>query len=244
MSTPHESVFRHLQFYTTAPYPCSYLPGRMARSEVVAPAHLVNAGTYDRLIEQGFRRSGLFIYRPACQTCQACIPIRVDTRAFVRNRTQHKLWHHMNAQLQARISPPHWDETHFRLYLGYQRARHRGSGMDEDDPAQYTQFLLHSQVRSSLVEFHDHTGVLRMVAIIDRLDQGLSAVYTFYDPDYPGSLGTYAILWQIEYCRQHRQPWLYLGYWIAESRKMAYKTRFRPHQILQDGHWITPDTAF
>ncbi|TAN29749.1 MAG: arginyltransferase [Castellaniella sp.] len=240
MSKPSESIFRHLQFYTTASYPCSYLPGRMARSEVAAPAHLVDEAAYSRLIERGFRRSGLFTYRPSCGDCQACIPIRVDAQRFQRDRTQRKLWHHMQPRLTARCSPLHWDPEHFQLYQRYQHKRHPGAGMDQDDQEQYTQFLLTSRVRSEMAEFHDTDGVLRMVSIMDRVDTGVSAVYTFYDPDFHGSLGTYGILWQLDYCRTLDLPWLYLGYWIGESRKMAYKSRFRPHQILRGGVWMEP----
>lgn len=240
MSKPSESIFRHLQFYTTASYPCSYLPGHMARSEVAAPAHLVDDAAYSRLIEQGFRRSGLFTYRPSCGECHACIPIRVDARRFQRDRTQRKLWHHMQIRLTARCSPLHWDPEHFELYQRYQHKRHPGAGMDQDDQEQYTQFLLTSRVRSQMAEFHDADGALRMVAIMDRVDTGISAVYTFYDPDFQGSLGTYGILWQLDYCRTLSLPWLYLGYWIRESRKMAYKSRFRPHQILRGGVWMEP----
>uniref|UniRef100_UPI003340BBA1 arginyltransferase n=1 Tax=Castellaniella defragrans TaxID=75697 RepID=UPI003340BBA1 len=239
MSNPSESIFRKLQFYTTASYPCSYLPGRMARSEVAAPAHLVDDPAYSRLIEQGFRRSGLFTYRPDCEACQACIPIRVDARRFIRDRTQRKLCNRMDS-MRVKVSPLHWDARHFALYQRYQARRHPGAGMDQDDQSQYTQFLLSSRVRSDMAEFTDATGTVRMVAIMDRVDTGISAVYTFYDPDQRGSLGTYAILWQLEYCRRLGLPWLYLGYWIEESRKMAYKSRFQPHQILRGGVWIEP----
>lgn len=239
MSNPGESIFRRLQFYTTASYPCSYLPGRMARSEVAAPAHLVDDAAYSRLIEQGFRRSGLFTYRPDCETCQACIPIRVDARRFQRDRTQRKLWNRMRT-MRVKVSPLRWDPRHFDLYQRYQSRRHPGAGMDQDDQAQYTQFLLTSRVRSDMAEFTDDEGVVRMVAIMDRVDTGISAVYTFYDPDWRGSLGTYGILWQLEYCRHLGLQWLYLGYWIEESPKMSYKSRFQPHQILRGGVWIEP----
>lgn len=239
MSNPSESIFRKLQFYTTASYPCSYLPDRMARSQVAAPAHLVDEASYSRLIEQGFRRSGLFTYRPDCEQCQACIPIRIDARRFVRHRTHRKIWNRLHT-MQVRTSTLHWDPDHFELYQRYQHERHPGAGMDQDDQAQYTQFLLTSRVQSSMAEFRDTDGVLRMVAIMDQTDTGISAVYTFYDPDWHGSLGTYGILWQIEYCLSLGLPWLYLGYWIHESRKMTYKSQFRPHQILRGGVWIEP----
>ncbi|MBV6273057.1 arginyltransferase [Alcaligenaceae bacterium CGII-47] len=239
MSNPSESIFRKLQFYTTASYPCSYLPDQMARSQVAAPAHLIDDASYSRLIEQGFRRSGLFTYRPDCEQCQACIPIRIDARRFVRHRTHRKIWNRLQT-LQVRVTALHWDPDHFELYQRYQQARHPGAGMDQDDQAQYTQFLLTSRVQSSMAEFRDAEGTLRMVAIMDQIDTGISAVYTFYDPDWHGSLGTYGVLWQIQHCLSLGLPWLYLGYWIQESRKMTYKSQFRPHQILRGGVWIEP----
>lgn len=111
--------------------------------------------------------------------------------------------------------------------------------MDDDSEAQYTQFLLSSRVDTCLVEFRSPEGELKMVSIVDILDTGLSAVYTFFDPDDQGSLGTYGILWQVNHCRTLNLPWLYLGYWIPESRKMAYKSLFRPHQVYVNGIWMS-----
>src|SRR5690606_21637352 len=145
MSHPTEPGFKTLQFYSTAVYPCSYLPGLEARSQVAAPTHLIDARTYSQLVEQGFRRSGLFTYRPHCDTCHACLPIRVDVEHFKPNRTQRKVWHR-HGGLQARFMPLHWDPDHFELYQRYQQGRHPGAGMDEDSRTQYTQFLLTSRV--------------------------------------------------------------------------------------------------
>lgn len=237
MSHPTELSFKTLQFYATAPYPCSYLPGREARSQVAAPSHLIDNATYSRLVEQGFRRSGLFTYRPHCDACRACISIRVDARRFAPSRTQRRIWKRHGAQLDARAMPLRWETEHFALYQRYQAGRHPGAGMDEDSQAQYTQFLLTSRVDSRLVEFRDHDERLLMVSMIDVLESGLSSVYTFFDPEAAGSLGTYGILWQIEQCRQLGLPWLYLGYWIRESRKMAYKSQFRPFQVLDGSVW-------
>lgn len=236
MSHPTEFNLRALQFYTTADYPCSYLPTRVARSQVAAPAHLVTPSVYASLIEQGFRRSGLFTYRPQCRACQACIPIRVDARAFQASRSQRRVVRR-HQHLNARATELAWHADHYDLYCRYQHTRHAGAGMDEDTERQYQDFLLASAVETCLFEFRDTDGTLRIVSVVDVLDQGLSAVYTFYDPDAPGSLGTYAILWQIQQCRQLGLPWLYLGYWIAQSPKMAYKQQFRPCQILYDGQW-------
>lgn len=241
MSHPTEPPVSTLQFYMTAEYPCSYLSGRQARSEVAAPAHLIDAAVYSRLIEQGFRRSGLFTYRPKCHACQACLPIRVDTARFVPGRNHRRVMR-QHQDLTAAILPLHWVPEHYQLYYRYQKARHAGAGMDEDTEKQYSQFLLASGVESRLVEFRSAQGAVQMVALIDLLDNGLSAVYTFFDPDAKGSLGTYGVLWQIQQCQKMNLPWLYLGYWISESRKMSYKSRFRPWQIYRDGQWQDPAT--
>ncbi|WP_397473971.1 arginyltransferase [Pusillimonas sp.] len=236
MSHPTEPTLKTLQFYSTASYPCSYIEGREARSQVAAPTHLIDAATYSQLVRQGFRRSGLFTYRPHCDACRACQPIRVSVDRFEPNRTQRKIWRkHQN--LQASNAPLEFQLEHFELYRRYVSTRHAGAGMDDDDQSQYTQFLLTSRVDTTLIEFRDEQGVLQMVSIIDILDTGLSAVYTFFDPHAPGSLGTYGVLWQIDRCRAMGLPWLYLGYWIKESRKMAYKTQYQPCEILRDSHW-------
>ncbi|NYT64713.1 arginyltransferase [Alcaligenaceae bacterium] len=234
-----EANLKTLQFYSTAEYDCSYLPDRQARSQVAAPTHLIGPAAYSRLIEQGFRRSGLFTYRPQCATCQACLPIRVDVHRFQPKRSQRRVWRHHQA-LQTKTRPLAWDPEHYALYRLYQQRRHPGAGMDEDSRSQYTQFLLASRVDSHLVEFRLPDGKLQMIALIDTLDTGLSAVYTFFDPDAPGSLGTYGVLWQIARCQALGLPWLYLGYWITESRKMAYKSQFQPFQILRNGVWGEP----
>lgn len=236
MSQVQELPFAAIQFYATASYRCSYLPEQQARSQVAAPGHLIHAENYSELVNQGFRRSGLFTYRPHCDRCKACIPLRVDCEAFAPNRSQRRAMKtHRN--LRAHIMALGWSHEHFDLYNRYQTARHPGGGMDEDGKTQYSQFLLASRVNSRLVEFRDEQGKLYMVSIIDILNEGLSSVYTFYDPDADGSLGTYGIVWQIMQCRQMNLPWLYLGYWIQQSPKMSYKSNFKPAQCLIDGRW-------
>ncbi len=237
-----ELPFSLLQFYATAPYACSYLPDRLARSQVATPTHLINVEVYGELVRAGFRRSGVFTYRPHCDECRACIPVRLPVARFQPNRTQRRSLK-AHGELQARELPLGFFDDHYELYLRYQSARHAGGGMDQDSHEQYSHFLLQSRVDTRLVEFSEN-GVLRMVSIIDVLNDGLSSVYTFYDPDVAGaSYGTYNVLWQIAQCEANRLPHLYLGYWIRDSRKMAYKSNFRPIEGLIGGEWRDLDAA-
>jgi arginine-tRNA-protein transferase len=242
MSKLKELPFTTLQFYATAPYECSYLAHHQARSQVATPTHLIHADVYGELVASGFRRSGLYTYRPYCDGCKACIACRVDIERFKPKRYQQRAFKkHQN--LEVKIGHLEFFQEHYDLYMSYQHDRHLHGGMDGDDQDQYKQFLLQSKVNSRLIEFRDgpdgeEPGKLRIVSIIDVVQSGLSSVYTFFDTsNESASYGTFAIMWQIEQTRKLQLPYLYLGYYIKESPKMSYKAQFEPLEILVDDVW-------
>ena len=242
MTQLKELPLTELQFYATAPYPCSYLPGKTARSQVATPSHLIHADLYGELVNAGFRRSGLYTYRPYCDECNACTATRIPVKHFAANRSQKRSWK-KHAGLDVRVLNLGYQEEHFQLYQHYQNERHAGGDMDQDDQNQYMQFLLQSRVNSRIIEFRDgpndtDPGHLRMVSMIDILDQGISSVYTFFDTsNTSASYGSFSILWQIQQALELDLPYLYLGYYIQNSEKMSYKAKFQPIEGLVNDHW-------
>ncbi len=242
MSKLKELPFTTLQFYATAPYECSYLAHHQARSQVATPTHLIHADVYGELVASGFRRSGLYTYRPYCDGCKACIACRVDIERFKPKRYQQRAFK-KHQDLEVKIGHLEFFQEHYDLYMSYQHDRHLHGGMDGDDQDQYKQFLLQSKVNSRLIEFRDgpdgeKPGKLRIVSIIDVVQSGLSSVYTFFDTSHQSaSYGTFAIMWQIEQTRKLQLPYLYLGYYIKESPKMSYKAQFEPLEVLVDDVW-------
>lgn len=231
-----------LKFHTTNPYSCSYLPGKLACSEVVTPDYPVDTQTYAKLMQVGFRRSGHYTYRPRCTQCDACLSVRINVNTFTPKRVQRRAWK-QHQHLTIAQHPLSYKPEHYALYQRYQAKRHAGGGMDNDCLEQYQNFLLQSHVNSKLIEFHDGEQ-LRMISIIDVLPDGLSSVYTFYDAEITNaSFGTFNILWQIEQCRKLGLTYLYLGYWIKENRKMRYKANFQPLEILINGQWQLLDIS-
>lgn len=246
MTLPNDVPLQKLQFYVTTAYPCGYLPKKLAQSLIATPQNLVDGVVYSELIQQGFRRSGKFAYRPHCEHCSACISVRLPVTEFTAKRSQQRALK-KHADLQVSIVEATYHESHFALYQAYQRQRHPGGndalGDAPDDAVQYQQFLCQSNVDSIMVEFRDGQGALKMVSVIDIVLDGLSAVYTFYDPDDRASYGTFSILWQIAWARQLGLPYVYLGYWIADSQKMAYKQQFQPQERLIDQAWVRQPLA-
>lgn len=222
--------------YLSAPHRCPYLTDQIATTLLLDPNYPVGPALYARLIEQGFRRSGSLFYRPHCHECRECVSVRVPARRFRPSRSQRRVWAR-NQDLRIRILPPEFRAEYFELYQRYQAARHPGGSMDSADPKKYVDFIVDSRVDSFHVEMRAGNRLIA-VAACDRLADGISAIYTYYDPSLERrSLGTYAILWQIDHARALSLQWVYLGYWIAGCRKMSYKTQFRPISGFLGRHW-------
>lgn len=236
MTLPADPQLQKIQFYTTTAYTCGYLEGKLAQSLIATPHHLIDAAAFSGLIQLGFRRSGKFVYRPHCEQCNACVPVRLPVAEFQPNRSQKRAARH-HLHLEVTTIPLTFCEEHLVLYIAYQKARHNEGDAEQTTAEQYRNFLVQSNVDSLMLEFRAQ-GVLKMVSVVDIVRDGISAVYTFYDcTDQAASYGTYNVLWLVDWCRQLQLPYLYLGYWIAQSRKMAYKQNFKPQQGLIDGEW-------
>lgn len=227
---------KHPPFLATPPHPCSYLPGRQAVSLFADPRAGMSTELYGELAESGFRRSGVDVYRPMCPGCQACIPVRIPVARMTHRRRERRIWE-CNADLRVSLQSSEFRNEHYDLYCRYLTARHSGGGMDNPTPEGYLQFLRSAWCETRFVEFRKE-GKLLAVAVTDVLPSGLSAVYTFFDPEASRrSLGTHTILWQAQEARRRGLPWLFLGYWIEACDKMRYKGRFRPLQALEEGVW-------
>jgi len=214
---------------------CGYLPQRSARSAFVDPAFPLDSRFYGALLDQGFRRSGNYAYRPMCLGCRACLSARIVCAEFAPNRSQRRCLR-ANADLELRIQRELNDE-HYALYRRYLRARHPGGGMDPDDAEAFDEFLGCSWGHTEFWEFRSENELMA-VAVVDAVPRGYSAVYTFYAPEYPArGLGTYVILSQVQRARARGLPYVYLGYWVPGSARMDYKKNFRPLEILSDGVW-------
>jgi leucyl-tRNA---protein transferase len=231
-----ETTHDRLALYLSPEHPCGYLAGQSARTVFLDPQITPQRTLYSAFAAQGFRRSGSFLYRPQCEHCQACVPVRIPVMEFHADRGQRRIWR-KNLDLQIKLRPTQSDPEHFALYRQYLTNRHPDGGMDQHTPTDYGAFLTSRWSNTVSVEFRLARRLVA-VAVMDELDDALSAVYTFYDPRLARrSLGTFAILWQITEARRRGIRWLYLGYWIAASRKMAYKDRFRPFERLGADGW-------
>ncbi len=230
---PHRPQF----FYTTAPLPCPYLPGRTERKVVTEIAGPEAEALHDRLSHAGFRRSHTIAYAPVCAGCNACIPIRIPVDAFTPDRTQRRILR-ANADLAAQEMPAHATAEQFTLFQTYQNARHEDGDMAAMSFYDYRAMVEDTPIETSMVEFRDSAARLVGACLTDRLGDGFSAVYSVFDPALARrSLGTYAILWLVERARALGLAHVYLGYWVPGSSKMDYKSAFRPAEVLREGAW-------
>ncbi len=224
-------------FFTTAPLPCPYIPGRLERkivTELDGPdAELL----HEALSRAGFRRSHSIAYTPACPGCNACIPVRIVVEGFSPDRTMRKI-RKLNADLTPTPAAPRATTEQYRLFSGYQEQRHSGGDMALMGFYDYRSMVEDSPINTYLVEFRHPSLGLSAVCLVDRMSDGLSAVYSFFSPELRDrSLGTFIVTWLVEEARKQNLPYVYLGYWIAESRKMSYKARFKPLEAFGPEGW-------
>ncbi|TVS16844.1 MAG: arginyltransferase [Gammaproteobacteria bacterium] len=226
-----------LKFFATPKHACSYLEQREATTLFVDPAAPIDNPLYSALSSMGFRRSGRHIYRPHCESCSACIPIRVPVSRFDARRSQRRVWMR-NQDLSVRLTAPELTAENYALYARYINQRHADGDMHPPSPEQFRSFLLCDWSDTRFVEFRDRDRLLA-VAVMDQIQDGLSAIYTFFDPEVQSrSLGVHAVLWQIAHAEELRLPFLYLGYWIKQCQKMNYKSSYRPLEMFIGERWI------
>ncbi len=226
-----------IKLYVSTPHACPYLTAEQATTLIIDPELKVTDRLFTQLSRHGFRRSGDMIYRPHCAQCDACVSVRIPVDEFKATRSQRRNWRR-NRDVRVIETAAEYDEEHFNLYLRYQRDRHPDSTMCDPDPEKYYKFLASDVTDTRFFEMRVHDQLVG-VAVADCFADGLSAVYTFFDPAQSSrGLGTYAILWQIQYTKQLFRPWVYLGYWIKDCRKMSYKTGFRPTEGFKNSAWV------
>ncbi len=224
-------------FFTTAPLPCPYLPGRLERKIVTELNGPDAEALHEALSRAGFRRSHSIAYTPACPGCSACIPVRIVVDGFRPDRTMRRI-RRSNADLVACQVPARATAEHYRLFARYQESRHSGGDMAMMGFYDYRSMVEDSPIDTFIIEYRRRDGSLLGACLTDRMCDGLSAVYSFFDPDLAQlSLGTYMVVWLVEEAVRQSLPYVYLGYWIAESRKMAYKSRFRPLEAFGPNGW-------
>lgn len=230
------SSLRDLKVYTTYPHDCSYLKDQEAITLFVDPRQTVDKKLYSKLSGLGFRRSGSNIYRPHCSDCNACIPARIPVATFQASRKQRRTFNR-NQDLVVEYSPDITDSTAFNLYRRYIEERHSDGDMFPPDRDQYKSFLSNEWGCTNYYRFYDQ-GKLIAIAVVDALQDGLSAIYTFFDPAVSQrSLGGFAVMWQIEKAKELGLDYVYLGYWIRDCQKMAYKSEYRPLELYINSRW-------
>ncbi len=226
-----------LRFFTTPSHACSYLPDHEATTLFVDPMAQVDRTIYSALSEVGFRRSGNHIYRPYCEACTACIPVRVPTSIFTMSRRQRRIW---KKNSDVRVSPavPAVSDEYFTLYSRYITERHADGDMYPADISQFRSFLVEGRPEACFYELRLGDKLLA-VAVVDELDNALSAIYTFFEPDMPErSLGVFAVLWLLDEAKRRSLEHVYLGYWIKDCQKMSYKSDYQPFELFNQNRWV------
>lgn len=237
MSTAHNPI----KLYETVIDDCPYLEGEQSASILVDPEHKIDGHLFALLSRSGFRRSGEMLYSPKCPSCDACVSVRIPVTEFKASRGQKRVWR-KNLDVRVSIEDVTFKEEHFQLYLAYQRARHPNSSMCDEDPKKYTGFINSQFSKSKFLCLYLDQQLIG-VSVLDQFDGGLSAVYTFFDPEYSNrSIGTYVILYMVKLARMKKIPFVYLGYWIDQSSKMSYKRNFKPLQGYIDRRWVNINT--
>ena len=232
---------RHLQLYITTETPCSYFDDRLSCNLVPDPKLRLKMPVYNQLIQHGFRRSGTYCYRPHCNHCQACIACRIPVDEFLASRSQKRCLK-MNQALKLTTVAADFNEEYFDLYRRYLNSRHTDGSMADPAEGDFKQFLYSKWSNTQFLEYR-LDGRLVAVAVTDVVSDGVSAVYSFFDPEMVRhSLGTYCILKQIEYAKELELDFVYLGYWIKDHPKMHYKVNFKPLQVYRDEQWLTLET--
>jgi len=226
-----------IQIFKTHLSPCSYILDLMSSNHVIDPDFKMTPHIYDFLLDKGFRRSGDMVYRPACPDCDQCKSTRVPVKNFFPNKNQRRAWNKVKDSISYSIQDPIYTEEHYNLYTKYAKARHSDSEMANSDKKQYIQFLSSNWSDTLFIEIKLADELLA-VAVTDQQPNSLSALYTFFDPEKSSlSPGVISILSQIQITKDLGLKWLYLGYWIKDSPKMLYKTKYRPIQVLNSGQW-------
>ena len=233
MSTAHNPI----KLFETVIDECPYLEDRQSASILVDPDHGVDQNLFALLSRSGFRRSGEMLYSPKCPNCKACVSVRIPAAEFKASRGQKRVWR-KNADIKVSIEDVSFKDEHFQLYMKYQHSRHPESSMCDEDPKKYISFI-QSQFSRSKFLCLTIDDVLIGISVIDQFQGGLSAVYTFFDPEYSQrSIGTYAVLYLVKLARLRNIPFVYLGYWIEQTSKMSYKSKFKPLQGYVDRKWV------
>ncbi len=229
------------KLYMSAPHNCTYLREKTASTLMLEPDYPLTGSQFSVLLKSGYRRSGDIVYKPHCYTCNACISVRIPVWEYSPSRAQKRCFRR-NQDVQTKILNPSFHNEHFDLFCRYQSWRHSGDIMDHNNPIRYRQFMIDTIVKTIFMEFRIENELLAL-SVCDLSDDGISAVYTIFDPAHEKrGLGTFAIMKQVEYAKEHDLEYVYLGHWIKQCQKMNYKVRFKPLEAYIDKEWqIIPE---